>query len=156
MRSIAHDTLYTNVALTDDGDVWWEGKDGPPPKHAIDWRANDWTPDSKRKAAHPNSRFATPMRNNPVLDADVEKGEGVPISAIIFGGRRSNTMPLVFQAFDWNHGVYLGATMAGNDRAARARRTKYDVIRWQCAFCGYNIGDYFRHWIDIERLTNCR
>ncbi len=95
MKSIEHDTLYTNVALMDDGDVWWEGKDGAP-AHAIDWRGKDWTPDSKEKAAHPNSRFATPMRNNPALDIDVEKGQGVPISAIIFGGRRSDTMPL-----DW-------------------------------------------------------
>ncbi len=157
MKSIGHDTLYTNVALTDDSDVWWEGKDGPPPKHAIDWRGNDWTPDSKEKAAHPNSRFATPMRNNPVLDADVEKGDGVPISAIIFGGRRSDTMPLVFQAFDWNHGIYLGATMASETTAAatgavgRVRRDPMAML----PFCGYNIGDYFQHWIDIgKRLTN--
>ena len=122
MKSIEHDTLYTNVALTDDGDVWWEGKDGPPPKHAIDWRGNDWTPESKEKAAHPNSRFATPMRNNPVLDPHVENGEGVPISAIIFGGRRSDTMPLVFQAFDWEHGTYVGVDHGvGNDRG-RDRR----------------------------------
>src|SRR5437867_993587 len=117
MRSIEHDTLYTNVALTDDSDVWWEGKDGAPPKHAIDWRGNDWTPDSKEKAAHPNSRFATPMRNNPVLDPHVEDGNGVPISAIIFGGRRSDTMPLVFQAFDGEHGTYIGATMASETTA---------------------------------------
>jgi phosphoenolpyruvate carboxykinase (GTP) len=157
MKSIEHDTLYTNVALTDDGDVWWEGKDGPPPAHALDWRGQDWTPNSKEKAAQANSRFATPMRNNPVLDAAVEVGEGVPISAIIFGGRRSDTMPLVIQALDWNHGVYLGATMASETTAAatgavgQVRRDPMAML----PFCGYNIGDYFRHWIETgKRLTN--
>lgn len=156
MKSISRDTLYTNVALTDEGDVWWEGKDGAPPKHAIDWRGNDWTPESKEKAAHPNSRFATPMKNNPALDREVEKGEGVPISAIIFGGRRSDTMPLVFQSRDWEHGTYVGSVMASEMTAAavgglgQVRRDPMAML----PFCGYNIGEYFRHWLAIgKKLT---
>ena len=157
MRAIERDTLFTNVALTNGGDVWWEGKDGDPPKEAIDWKGNRWTPDSKKKAAHPNSRFAVPMRNNQVLDSEVENPAGVPISAIIFGGRRSDTMPLVFQANDWKHGVYLGATMASETTAAatgavgQVRRDPMAML----PFCGYNIGDYFRHWLETgPRLTN--
>jgi phosphoenolpyruvate carboxykinase (GTP) len=157
MRSIAHDTIYTNVALTNDGDVWWEGKDGDPPAHAIDWRGNNWSPDPKEKAAHPNSRFTTPMRNNPALDRDVENGGGVPISAIIFGGRRSDTVPLVYESFDWAHGVYLGATMASETTAAatgKVGQIRRDPMA-MLPFCGYNIGKYFQHWIDIgKRLTD--
>lgn len=156
MKSIERDTLFTNVALTDDGDVWWEGKNGPPAS-CLDWQGERWTPASNQKAAHPNSRFAVPMRNNPVLDSDVENGRGVPISAIIFGGRRSDTMPLVFGAFSWTHGVYVGAAMASETTAAatgavgQVRRDPMAML----PFCGYSMGKYFRHWLEIgQRLSN--
>src|SRR5258708_40252409 len=107
MKTISHDTIFTNVALLPDGDVWWEGKDGEPPKEAIDWRGQKWTPASSEKAAHPNSRFTSPMTNNPALSKHVQDPEGVPISAIIFVGRPSNTVPLVLQSLNWTHGAFL-------------------------------------------------
>jgi phosphoenolpyruvate carboxykinase (GTP) len=154
MKLIARDTIYTNVALTPDGNVWWEGKDGPPPKECLDWRGNKWTPDSQEKAAHPNSRFAAPMANNPMLAPEANDPNGVPISAIIFGGRRADTMPLVYQAFSWSHGVYVGATM-GSEMTAAAVGGVGQVRRDPMAmlpFCGYNIGDYFAHWLDMRKL----
>jgi phosphoenolpyruvate carboxykinase (GTP) len=154
MKMISHDTIYTNVSLTPDGDVWWEGKDGPPPKECLDWRGQKWTPESRENAAHPNSRYATPMHNNPRFAPEADDPNGVPISAIIFGGRRADTMPLVYQAFYWIHGVYVGSTMGSETTAAAAGKTG-QVRRDPMAmlpFCGYNMGDYFRHWLNMRKL----